>query len=116
MARVTIRIIELGAQEAYKREQERYAERVNNISPGQPWPMDMRYPEPPKPMIDSLDPGLKALTQNPSNSPCGIGGQGDPRPADKVDLDGNMQDKVKGYESKWDSDRPADSSPFKLQE
>lgn len=106
----------MAAQEKFEREQERYAERINNIPPGSPWPMDLRYPMPPEPMVDSMDPGLKALAQNPSAAtPMGCG-QGDPRPADKVDLDGTMQSAVKGYESKWSSARPADSSPFKLGE
>lgn len=113
---MTIRLLDLEAQQQFQDEVETYEARVKKLmdSPGRPWPQDMHYPKMPEPLFDSRDPGL-----TPKNSsffgvtPALSGGSGaDLRNVGTNDWDGNSQGEVEGYESKASFDA-GNKVPFK---
>lgn len=113
---MTIKLFDTLAQKEYQQELETYDARITAAQQaGGMWPMDLQYPRPPEPMINSRDPGLDPSSRNPGAlsypTPALVGS--DPRPMDPVDLDGTSQSNVKGFDSRWSTDHDADFSPFK---
>lgn len=113
MERVTIKLIDTQAQVEYREELAKYGEKTRKLMEDmKPWPMDLRPPKPPEDLADSRDFGEDKFAMGPMGSmPCN---PGDPSvlPTDRIVLDGTSQQKVEGFDSRWNFGRDDDKKPF----
>lgn len=111
MVRVTIKLIDTQAQVQYQEDLAAYREKADKLmEQGKPWPMDFRPPRQPEPLVDSRDKGEEKdpFAMGPLCSPM----DGNRPQTDRLELDGTSQQKVPGFDSRWNADRADNNKPF----
>lgn len=93
-----------------------------DIAAAKDYERELETKQPPEPMINSRDPGLRDNVAVGISGPY-LGSTRDPQSTDALDFDGTSQSAVKGFESVWSAEYNADGSrktsvaePFSIKE